>query len=138
MDICNYRVASQLKNVSLADRQQNTMSCKVDVQWSLSYESYHKMLNIFFYNFGHSVRPYESVRSFCLSNFCNLSRLELTYRVQYFRDYSFCSQVLYEKQSNSIFNTGTFREFLTELLILWTLFSNIFVSPTRNPSLDHL
>ena len=52
----------------------------------------------FFYNQG----PYETLGPFV--NFCSL---ELTYRAQTFRDYSFSYQLPCEKRSNSIINIGT-------------------------------
>ncbi len=51
----------------------------------------------FFYIQGESDRPYE----------INYGMLELTYRLQTFRDYSQSSKVPCEKRSNSINNTGT-------------------------------
>ena len=57
----------------------------------------------FFYIYGQLVRPYETVRSL----FVNFGILELTYRLQTFRDYSYSSQVPCEKRSNSLINTGT-------------------------------
>ena len=56
----------------------------------------------FFYVQGESVRPYEIVRSVV-----NFGMLELTYRLQTFRDYSYSSQVPCEKRSNFIIITVT-------------------------------
>ncbi len=73
------------------------------------------VLNYFFENevflYLGSVRP--SVQDTQLL-IVNLGRLELTYRLQTFKEYSYGSQVPCEKRSNSIIDTGTsIRPFLT-------------------------